>query len=244
MSISRAYHKWNSTRLGREMEILVFGDRGARVIVFPTRDGRFFDYENWRMVSAVEDKIAQGYIQLICVDSNDRNSLYADWMDPADRMGRHEEYEAYILHEVLPFTETLNPGSFLIAHGCSLGGYHAVNIAFRHPDIFGKVVALSGRYDLTVNTGSFRDLFDGHNDDRIYYNNPSYFVPNIENATLLDQLRRMEITLAIGDEDAFHQNNRDFSQVLTEKQIPHDLHVWGGEAHRPRFWRQMVKLYL
>ncbi len=226
------------------MEILVFGDRGARVLVFPTRDGRFFDFENWGMVGALADKINHGYIQLICVDSNDRNSLYADWMDPADRMRQHEAYEAYILHEVLPFSEILNPGSFLIAHGCSLGGFHAVNIAFRHPALFGKVVALSGRYDLTVSTGSFRDLFDGHNDDRIYYNNPSYYVPNIEDPLLLEQLRRMEIILAIGDEDAFCRNNREFSEVLTEKGIPHALHVWDGEAHRPRYWRQMVKLYL
>ena len=244
MSHTRAYHQWNSPRLNRTMELLVFGDRGARVIVFPTRDGRFFDYENWGMVGALREKIEQGYIQLICVDSNDRFSLYADWMNPADRMERHEAYESYILHEILPFTETSNPGSFLIAHGCSLGAYHAVNIAFRHPHLFGKVVALSGRYDLTVNTGSFRDLFDGHNDDRIYYNNPSYFVPNIEDPVLLEQLRRLQIHLAIGDEDAFYQNNREFSLVLSEKGIPHQLDVWPGEAHRPRFWRQMVMRHL
>jgi esterase/lipase superfamily enzyme len=244
LSLSRAYHKWNSEHLGREMELLIFGDRGARVIVFPTRDGRFFDYENWGMVGALADKIDQGFLQLICVDSNDRNSLYADWMEPADRMVRQEDYEAYILQEVLPFSETRNPGSFRIAHGCSLGAYHAVNIAFRNPEIFGKVVALSGRYDLTINTGSFRDLFDGHNDDRIYFNNPSYFVPHIEDPVLLDKLRQMEIILAIGDEDAFFQNNQEFSHVLREKEIKHQLHVWEGEAHRPRYWRQMIKQYL
>ncbi|MBC8104613.1 MAG: esterase family protein [Cytophagales bacterium] len=226
------------------MELLVFGDRGARVIVFPTRDGRFFDYENWGMVRALADKIREGYLQLICVDSNDRNSLYADWMAAPDRMKGHENYESYILEEVLPFTERQNPGSFVIAHGCSLGAYHAVNIAFRHPDQFGKVVALSGRYDLTVNVGTFRDLFDGHYDDQIYYNNPSYFVPRIEDPQLLDKLRRMEIILAIGEEDAFLQNNREFSGVLTDKAIPHALFVWGGEAHRPRYWRQMVRFYL
>ena len=244
MSLTRAYHKWYSPRVGREMEILEFGDRGARVIVFPTRDGRFFDYENWGLVEALGRKIDQGYLQLICVDSFDRYSLYADWMRPEDRMKRQLDYEAYIVQEVLPFSERRNPGSFLIAHGCSLGAYHAVNVAFKHPEQFGKVVALSGRYDLTMAAGSFRSLFDDYYDELVYFNNPSHYVPNIESAALLDQLRRMEITLVIGEQDAFLQNNREFADVLERKSIPHALHVWNGEAHRPRWWRQMVALYL
>ncbi len=39
----RQYHKWFSPSLGREMELLVFGHAGAKVMVFPTREGRFYD---------------------------------------------------------------------------------------------------------------------------------------------------------------------------------------------------------
>jgi esterase/lipase superfamily enzyme len=45
--VKREYHKWFSPSLGRDMELLVFGHTGARVLVFPTREGRFYDYENW-----------------------------------------------------------------------------------------------------------------------------------------------------------------------------------------------------
>lgn len=242
--MNREYHKWHSPCVGREMELLIFGHTGARVVVFPTRDGRFYDYENWRMVGTLSDKIDAGFIQLICVDSNDRDSLYADWMRPGDRMRRHIDYEAYILNEVLPFTEARNPNPFVIAHGCSLGAYHAVNIAFKHPDRFGKIVALSGRYDLTLSVGSFRGLLDDYYDDLVYHNNPSHYVPRLEDEALLAKLRAMEITLAIGAEDAFVQNNREFSDILTQKGIPHTLAVWDGEAHRPRFWRPMIRLYL
>jgi len=159
-------------------------------------------------------------------------------------MKRHLAYEAYIRDEVLPFSENENPGSPLIAHGCSLGAYHAVNMAFRYPERFVKVVALSGRYDLTLSQGSFRGLFDGYYDDLIYFNNPSHFVPNIEDPPLLDQLRRMEVILAIGEQDDFRQNNEEFADVLQRKGIPHALHLWPGEAHRPRWWRQMVTRYL
>ena len=242
--MERTYHHWYSSSLDREMELLIFGSRGARVIVFPTRDGRFFDYENWGMVNALRDKIEAGYLQLICVDSIDRESLYADWAAPPDRIKRHGQYERYILDEVLPFSEGRNPNSFVIAHGCSLGAYHAMNLALRHPDRFGKVVALSGRYDLTAEVGTFRDLFDGYYDDAIYYHNPSHFVPRLENPATLDALRGLEITFVIGQDDVFLANNVAFSEALHQQQISHDFFIWDGEAHRPRYWRQMVNLYL
>ena len=34
-----------------------------------------------------------------------------------------------------------------MATGCSMGGYHSFNIFLQHPDVFDKVIALSGVYD-------------------------------------------------------------------------------------------------
>jgi esterase/lipase superfamily enzyme len=226
------------------MELLIFGHQGARVLVFPTRDGRFFDFENWGIVAAVAPRITAGEMQLYCVDSYDRHSLYADWMRPEDRIRRHLAFEGYLLDEVLPLSASVNPGSPLIAHGCSLGAYHAVNITLRHPSQFSRAVGFSGRYDLTISVGSFRGLFDGHYDDLVYYNNPSHFLPNVTEPELLDQMRRLEVVLAIGQDDAFLANNREFADVLADRGIPHHLYVWNGEAHRPRWWREMARLYL
>ena len=242
--MNREYHKWFSPHVNREMELLVFGHAGARTLVFPTRNGRFFDYENWGMVGALQAKIRAGHLQLFCVDSVDAEGLYNETRPPEDRTRLHVQYENYILYETLPFAASKNPNSFTISHGCSLGAYHAVNIALRHPHLFHKIVALSGRYDLTQSTGSFRGLFDDYYDDTIYYHTPSHFLAQLTDPALLGLMRRMEITLAIGQEDAFLDNNRRFSDVLRSKEIPHDLFIWDGEAHRPRFWRQMVALYL
>jgi esterase/lipase superfamily enzyme len=132
----------------------------------------------------------------------------------------------------------------LIAAGCSLGGYHAVNIALKHPTIFTKVVGMSARYDLTQPLPFFADLFDGYFDEDIYYNMPNHFVPKISDPKLLRQLRKMDITLVIGREDTFLDNNQHLSHSLNLIQVPHQLYVWDEEAHRPRYWREMVKLYL
>ncbi|MGL6097057.1 MAG: esterase family protein [Fimbriiglobus sp.] len=240
----REYHRWFSTNLGRDMELLVFGHAGARVLVFPTRAGRFFDYENWGLVAAAAEKIARGHVQLFCVDSVDSESFYCDWKSPRCRVARHLQYEAYLLNEVLPLTRAVNPDPTLIAHGCSMGAYHAVNLAFRHPDRVGGVVAFSGRYDLTTPVADFRDLLDGHYDETVYFHTPSHFVPNLPDGDLLDRLRRMRITLVVGDADPFVGNNRHLGWALRGRGVSHELHVWDGRAHRPRYWRPMVAEYL
>ena len=58
--MNREYHKWWSPRLNRDMELLVFGHAGAKVLVFPTRDGRFFEYEDMRMTEVLRPKIEAG----------------------------------------------------------------------------------------------------------------------------------------------------------------------------------------
>jgi esterase/lipase superfamily enzyme len=222
------------------MELLLFGRSGARVIVFPTRVGRFYDYENWGIIDVLRDKIEKGWLQLCCIDSIDAESFYCDWCPPRDRIARHKQFESYILNEVIPFTHDRNPDSPLIAHGCSMGAYHAVNIALRHPRLFCRVVAFSGRYDLTSGVGSFRDLFDGYYDEDIYFHNPSHFVANINDPELLDLMRGMQVTIAVGEGDSFLENNLHFRDILHGKGIQPSFHIWSGEAHRARSWREMA----
>lgn len=226
------------------MEMLAFGHAGAKVLVFPTREGRFFDYENWGLVHSLQRPIEEGHIRLFCVDGVDSESIYCRWRHPVARVERHQQYERYILDEVVPFMNAENGVPSLIVHGCSIGAWHAVSLALRHPWVFCKVVALSGRYDLTRSFGPFEDLFSGHYDENVYYINPNHFVPNLSDPSYLEPMRRMEITLAVGERDPFHESNRQLSQALADKGVPHRLAIWPGEAHRARFWREMVPHYL
>ncbi len=242
--MDRQYHKWFSQSLNRDMELLVFGHAGDRVLVFPTRQGRFFDYEGWGIVDAVRHRVEAGYLQLFCVDSYDSESLYAFGIAPWERIARHHRFEQYILCEVLPFSRSLNSDSELVAHGCSIGAYHAVSIAFRHPSLFRKVVGFSGRYDLTREYACFPDLFSGHYDLDIYFHTPNHFVPNLSDAELLRNLRSLDIRLAVGGADAFFESNHRLSEALWDKGIWHAFDVWPGEAHKARSWREMAARHL
>ena len=46
------------------MELLVFGHAGPPVVVFPTSQGAFFEYEDRGMIMALADKLEQGKLRL------------------------------------------------------------------------------------------------------------------------------------------------------------------------------------
>ena len=89
----REHQRWHSPSLGRDMDLLIFGHAGARVLVFPTSMGRFFEWEDRGMMVALGEHLDKGWLQLYCVDSVDAESWYAKQIHPADRARRHEAYE-------------------------------------------------------------------------------------------------------------------------------------------------------
>ena len=240
----REYHKWFSPRLHRDMELLMFGHAGEPVIVFPTREGRFYDFENWRQVEALRPRIEAGDLQLFCLDSVDSEALYCPNCPPEARVARHNLYEQYVVEEALPFVRSQNPSTNLVLHGCSLGAYHAVNLAARRPWLVTRVAAFSGRFDLTRAFGPFPDLFHGYYDQDVYFHTPPHFLPALTDPVQLAGLRRVHFTLAVGRDDPFYESNAELCAKLCEKEVPHALHVWDGEAHRARHWRKMSELYL
>jgi esterase/lipase superfamily enzyme len=233
----REHQRWFSPSLGRDMEMLIFGHAGARVLVFPTSQGRFFEWEDRGMVGAVAEHLERGWLQLYCVDSVDAESWYARHVHPSRRAWRHAQYEAYLLNEVLPLSTHRNPNPFLITTGTSFGAYHAANLAFRHPHLVGRMLGMSGLYDIKEQTG-------GYVDEGIYFNNPVDFIPNEHDQWRLDALRRMDIIFSIGRDDPMRLNNEWMSRVLWERGVGNALRIWDGWAHDWPWWRQMLRAYI
>ena len=235
--MNREYHRWHSPALGRDMELLVAGHAGARVLVFPTSMGRFHDWKDRGMFAALGEHLEHGWVQLFCVDSVDGESWYARTRHPAERARRHVDYDRYLLTEVLPFTAERNPNPYLIATGASFGAYHAVNFAFRHPHQVGRVIGLSGLYDV-------KRFASGYFDDNVYFNSPIDFIPGEHEPERLAALRRLDTILAIGRDDPSCPNNEALAAALAAKGIPHRLRIWDGWAHDWPWWQQMIALYI
>ena len=235
--MNREYHRWHSPSLNRDMELLVFGHGGARALVFPTSQGRFYEWEDRGMIAALRDHLERGWIQMYCVDSVDSESWYARWAHPAGRAWRHVQYENYLLHEVLPLASQKNPAPYLIATGASFGAYHAMNFALRHPDITNRVIAMSGIFDIGHWT-------DGYSDDNIYFNNPCAYMANEHGEGRLRLLRQLDIVIAFGRDDANRANNEYLSSLLWSKGIWHAFRAWDGWAHDWPWWKDMIRHYI
>lgn len=230
----RDYHNWYSHRLGRNMELLAYGHAGLPVLVFPTSQGKFYEYENAGMIHAVWQKIEAGNLQVFCIDSVDSESWYNRGIHPHDRVMRQNAYESYILYEVVPLMKGVNGSEQICTTGCSLGAYHAFNFAMRHPDLTSACIAMSGCFDM-------KRYMDGYFDNDFYLNNPVDYLPNLTDSWFLERLNRMRIVLAAGDHDICLGENFRMADILGRKGIPHTLDVWtGGEVHDWPLWQRMA----
>lgn len=236
--MDRQYFKAYSRCLGRDMELLAFGHGGLPVLAFPTSGGRFFQWEDCGMIAALAGIIESGQLQLYCVDSVDMESWYNRHLPPRLRIARHLQYERYLLNEVLPFLRGRNSHPRLLALGCSFGGYHAANIAFRHPGLFTDMLSLSGAFDLS-------GFLEGYYDQDCYFLLPTHYLPNLADPWYLDRLRRNRLHLATGWDDHCLGQNRTLAQILAHREIPHELSVWDAHnSHDWPTWRQMVQTYI
>lgn len=235
--MNREYHRWHSAALDREMELLIFGHAGARVLVFPTSQGRFFEWEDRRMFEAVREPVERGLLQFYAVDSVDAESWYCGWAQPAGRAQRHAQYDRYLHEEVLPFMRERNTNPFLMTLGASFGGYHAMNFGLRHPAEVRRILAFSGLYDI-------RRFVDGYYDDNVYYNNPVDFIPNESDPARLALLRRQDIIMAAGRDDRLMASAQRLTGSLWAKGIGNALREWDGWAHDWPYWEKMLQMYI
>lgn len=234
----RQYVKWWSPSLGKEMEMLVFGHSGTPVLVFPSSMGRFFEWEDFKMIETCKNQIESGFNQFYCIDSVDAESFYNKGVDPFTRFMRYRQFESYITDEVIPFIHNNNPNRYIISTGASFGAYHAANIALKHPWSFGKLIAMSGKYDIS-------SFCDGQYNDNVYFNNPIDYMPNLDDHNRLDAIKRVDLRFVAGDQDICLDATKHFCDILYRKGIWYELDIWSpGVIHDWHEWRRMILKHL
>ena len=235
--MNREHHQWYSHRLGREMEMLVFGHAGMPYIVFPTSRGRYFEFEDRRMVGQVADRIEGGHLRLYCVDSIDGESWYNRRIHPRHRVERHKQYEEYLEHEVVPLVRLRGNGRLGVT-GCSFGGYQALNFALRRPGIVTNCVTMGAAFDI-------KQFLDGYYDEECYFHNPPDYLRNQWDPWYLERYRRNWFLMATGEHDFCWTENERIAAIMREKGVNHRLDVWGDRTgHDWPWWERMARAYL
>lgn len=224
--------------MGKDMRVTIYGDGGTPILAFPTRGRSCEQWEERGMTEAIALQLEEGFNQLFCVDGVDKESLLNDKIDASKRVVRHVQYESFIIEEVIPFIRTVNHIDYLIVAGVDLGGYHAVNLALKYPKQFGKAIGISGVYDI-------KSFMDDYYSDKVYYNNPVDYMPNLNKQTLLKQIREVDYRLVSYTHDHRQGHAEQMSKVLRMKFIEHQLDVWDlDESGEWELWKQMIKTHI
>jgi len=238
----RRHVKLYSPAIERSLDLLALGHGGRPVLVFPSSEGAFHEYEDYQMVQSVAPWLESGRLRLYCVSSHDAESWYGRHRPLHERAWQHHLYDDWIMNQVVPAIgeDVGDPQVRLTATGCSFGAYHAANFALKHPQRFGLAICMSGVYDM-------RFLMHGHQDDWVYFNNPMEYVHHLEGPELERVQRQTFIQLVCGQgpwEGPALDSTRAFRDLLGEKHIPNHMDLWGHDvSHDWHWWREQIKLY-
>lgn len=241
MHIERRSHYSGS--LNREMYFNVYGHAGKPMVVFPSSGGSQEEYEAFGMINALEYFINNGIIKVYTPNSIDSESWLANWKHPYDMGETHNAYDSYIIHEFLPLIRYESNWHFgLIATGCSMGAFHAVNFGLRHPDVFDVVIAQSGVYDARFFCGEFGDA------ESIYYNSPIDYLSNMSDSWYLDKYRNNAFIISVGQGDwegPHVADIRRLQDVFNNKSIPGWFDYWGFDvSHDWIWWRHQIPYFI
>src|SRR5688500_7673187 len=110
-----------------------YGHWGRPVLIFPTEGGTAAEFAANGMVDAVSGLVDAGRVKLYCVDSADSGTWSAAHLPLEERARRHGTYESWVLDRVVPHIRADSGNAAeIVAAVCSLGAFHALNLAFRH----------------------------------------------------------------------------------------------------------------
>ena len=224
------YHKSWSKNLGREMEYKTYGCEGRGVLVFPSQDQRFYEWEDNGMIDTLAPMIESGYFHLICCDSIDPETWSLTNGDYNNRIQLHERWFHYITDELIP--QVCN-NQKLIATGCSMGGYHAGNVFFRRPELFDGIVSLSGLFHADY-------FFPNFDNSLIYRNSPIHYLGNAGDYNLtVRQLKNKTMIFCCGQgryEEITSESTVRLGNILHRLGVNAWVDLWGNDVNHDFYW--------
>ncbi len=228
---------WWSPNLNKNMEICAYGHYGTAILMFPSAAADYLEYERFYLIDSIAPFIESGKIKVYSINSINSESWLNHRMHGREKSIRHQQYNNYVVEEVVPFIFRDCDGQVpIITSGVSLGALHAANSLFRRPDVFDGTIAMSGIYDL-------KEYSKGYFDEDCYFNSPMDYLPNLTDQYWLNLLRSKHHIHILSGSGSYEDPNAsvEISRVLDSKGIPFDLDIWGKDyTHDWPTWRAML----
>jgi esterase/lipase superfamily enzyme len=239
--MKRELASWYSPSLNKEMPIVRYGDNGFSLLLVPTAAADYLEYERFQLMDCLKPLINEGKVSVFSIDSINNESWLNNNMNPRDKSIRHQQWNNYVFSEVIPFLKINTSNETpVITCGASFGALHSMNLFLKRPDLINGVIAMSGVYDLTEYT-------KGHYDDDVYFNSPVHFIPNLNDHSTLEEIRKSKNIHIVTGSGSYEdpESSGKFAKILYDKGISYELDIWGQEwPHDWNTWRAMLPHYL
>ena len=164
-------------------------------------------------------------------------------------------YRRMFVEELIPHIDrtyrTRTSREFRAVSGLSMGGYGALMLAMRHPDLFSACVAFSSgvmtdeeavamdveRWDHVLGAPFGPGLVgEARLTDQWRENSPLHLAGTIA----VEELRRVRWYLDCGDDDFLYRGNAMLHLLLREREVPHEYRVRDG-GHVWEYWRTGIR---
>lgn len=229
---------FHSKALNREMQYRVILPAGAaagvRLPVVYLLHGGGGGFRDWSNYSDVAQYAESG---LLPVMPEGESSYYTNAVDPP-----HDRYEDYIVQDLIADVESKFPVASGRANraivGVSMGGFGAVKLGLRHPDLFVFVGGLSSALDVPRRAFTIRRLQQSRHYRSIFGASESQ-TRRDNDPFVLARSASVEAApyffLTCGEQEGLLPTNREFAAMLGQRHFRFEFHTVAG-AHDWNQW--------
>lgn len=187
-------------------------------------------YRDWSNYSDVARYAEQGY--LLVMPEGD----YSYYTNSAERP--QDKYEDYIVKDFIADVEARFPAiprrDSRAIIGVSMGGFGAVKIALKHPDLYAFAAGLSSALDVPSRPFSIKRISQYRGHEQIF--GPWGSATRRENDPLVlvqaaDAKATPYMFLACGDREGLLAVNRKFANLLRQRGLKYEFHSVAGGNH-------------
>ncbi len=261
----------DSPAVGRKMKYTIalpanYESSGKRYPVLYLLHGYTSDYTAWPRLGAA--KAAEPY-DLIVVSADAGNSWYVNWAKSED--GQKNNWEDAIVKDLVGHVDstyrTIASREGRAINGLSMGGYGALTIGLRHPDMFCSIGSHSGAIAIGRSLGERLKAKPGEPlpkrvprervnpligledfDGQAERTPKGRIFETVEQSEAHDPFRLVlnvprekmpHINIDCGTEDRLIDASQEFMELLMEKKIPFTYAQSAG-GHNPPYWMREI----
>lgn len=230
-SVSLRDVTFHSTALNRDMPYRVLLPANAEgkklAVVYLLHGGGGGNFRDWSNYSDVGRFVVQG---LILVMPGGDDSYYTNSAEHP-----HDRYEDYIVRDLVFDVESRFPVATGANHraivGVSMGGFGAVKIALRHPDMFAFAGGISSAIDVPSRPFSIKRIGQWHHHSSIF--GPWGSATRRENDPFVltrtaDPKETPYLFLTCGRQEGLLPANQAFAKLLEQRKFRFEFHVVPG----------------